>query len=146
MRLLLALVVLIGGREIAAGLLAYQEGRFEQAYEAFTAAVERAGDSAPAELLYDQALTAARLRNWVEMEAAAERAAAQGGAGFAARRDFLRGNAAFDRSPAAADRAPIGNASDWDQAIVLGEAARRSWQAAATTPPGPPPGPPHPPP
>ena len=134
MKLFLALVLWIGGEGIAAGVQAYRDGDFEQAYLHFTAAAEAAGERASAELLYDRALAAARLGMWVEMEAAAARAAEQGGPPFEARRDFLRGNAAYARSQAAAGRAAIGGSvGEWGKAILLGEAARLSWQAAATS-------------
>lgn len=135
MKLLLAMVLLVGGGDFAVGLRAYREGDFESAYAAFTAAVEQQGELASAELLHDQALAAARLGMWPEMEAAATRAAERGGAVFAARRDFLRGNAAFARGQEAAGKAAIGDSGPaaWDLAIALIEAAGSSWQAAATS-------------
>jgi hypothetical protein len=127
------LLLLLGGDPFDAGVRAYRDGRFADAVVAFQAAEAAAGDAAPPELQFDLALAALRAGNLGLAEAAAERAAARGGARFAARREFLLGNVAFARCELAAAQAggPEAEPFAFDAAIAFAERALRCWATAA---------------
>ena len=117
------------------GRAAYREGRFEEALVAWRDADAAAGESAPAELAYDRALAALRAGKIDESESAADEAAARDGPGFAALRDFLRGNIAFARCLAAEVETfrPGAGASAYDEGIAHAETARKAWERAAAS-------------
>ncbi len=117
----------------AAGRAAYAEGRFDDALAAFTAATERAGDGASAELHYDRALAALRAGDVAVAESAADAAAERGGPRFAALRDFVHGNASFARAELAAAQAASVEAEPFafDVAVRHAESAERAWRRAA---------------
>ncbi len=135
MKVSLTLALLLGGGALAAGLAAYEEGRWDEAAAVFAAAAAEAGADASAELLDAWALAAARRGDWLVVEDAGRRAASRGGEPFVARRSFLRGNAAFSRAEAAAQAARVGagGLAAWDKAVVLTEAARLAWVEAASS-------------
>jgi len=132
-RALLLLLALAGCDASADGARAYREGRFKDAAAAFATATESAGDGAPAELLYDEALAALRAGDLTRAESSADKAAARGGVEFAALRDFVRGNAAFARS-ALSERQADGVEAEpfaFDVAIAQATTARDAWVRAA---------------
>src|SRR5262249_5853890 len=90
-----------GGDDFDAGLAALREKKYKDAIAAFSRAEERAGEKAPAELLYDKALAAYGAGDFETAEVSAERAAARGGPAFVRARDFLRGNAQFQKCESA---------------------------------------------
>jgi tetratricopeptide (TPR) repeat protein len=114
------------------GTVAYREGRFDDAHAAFAAAVAAAGDDAPGELLYDEALAALRAGDLKDADAAAERAATRDPE-LRPLADFVRGNVAFARCELAAKQAEGLEAEPFafDVAIVRGRDAARRWQSAA---------------
>ncbi|HLQ38820.1 MAG TPA: hypothetical protein VK348_13505 [Planctomycetota bacterium] len=125
------------GAGFDAGVRAYGEGRWQDAFAAFTAAEQAAGIAVSAELLHDLALAALRAGRPSEAEAAAARAAARGGSRFAGLRDFVRGNAAWIRCERAELQAsgPEAEPFAFDAAIALAETARNGWQLAAASRP-----------
>ncbi|TAH34438.1 MAG: hypothetical protein EYC70_15975 [Planctomycetota bacterium] len=133
MKALFLCLLLQAGDPFAEGLRAYREGRFQDALAAFAAAEAAAGARAGAELLHNKALAALRAGDVAAAESAAEQAAARGGPEFAALRDFLLGNAAFQRCAAAAAQAagPEAEPFAYDVAIAYAESARGAWQRAA---------------
>ena len=133
MKALLCLLLVLAGDAFADGLRAYREGRYREALAAFSEAVAEAGEGAAPELLYNQALSAVRVGELAVAEAAAERAAARGGPAFAALRDFLIGNIAFQRALTAELQAtgPEAEPFAFDGAIAFAKKALRSWQRAA---------------
>ena len=126
-------LVILGVDALADAVRAYREGRYRDALQAFTAAEADAGANAGAELLFNKALAALRAGEPSLAESAADRAAAKGGADFAAFRDFLRGNIAFLRCEKAELQAfaPLAPASAFDPAIAFAEAAADFWRRAA---------------
>jgi hypothetical protein len=133
--LLPVVLLLAGSDEFDAGVRAYREGRFAEAVLAFDAAGSSAGENASPEVLFNQALAALGARDLDRVQAAAERAAAQGGAEFAALRDFLQGNVAFVRCERAEEEAKLPGAPPFalDLAITQAGAAREAWMRAATS-------------
>ncbi len=123
-----------GGSERVSGLHAYQQGRFSESLEAFTAAEKASGHEAPAELLYNRALAALRAGQLRIAEFSAEKAAARGGMVFVALRDFLLGSTAFARCLRAEAEGSLMDADPtaFDRAIAHAEAAGRSWRTAAS--------------
>jgi hypothetical protein len=131
---LLASIVLVAGCDAAApGVEHWRAGRFPEALAAFRDAETRAKGDASPEVLYDRALAATRAGSPAEVDAAADAAAARGGAEFAELRDFLRGNAAYSRAETSEFQADIpGSPPDSiDRAIVHAESARDAWTRAA---------------
>jgi hypothetical protein len=144
-----AVLVMRGARRIAAGLApalliacsdrfaegmrAYDEGRHRDALAALTGAEQAAGNDAPAELLFDRALAALRVRDLRTAELCADKAAARGGAPFSAPCDFVLGNAAFARAELAAAEAGLSDPDPtaFARAIAQVEAAREHWIRAA---------------
>ena len=126
-------LLLVAGGDFAAGVAAYREGRYSEALEAFARAEREAGERPSPELLFDKALAALGAGELDTAEDAAGRAAALGGAEFAALRDFLAGNAAFLRSVDAERETlkPLPPPSAFDVAIAEAETAGRAWQRAA---------------
>ncbi len=133
MKAWLAVTLLLGGDLFADGLRAFEQGRFGDALAAFRAAEAAAGDDAPAELLYDEALAALRAGELGLADAALRKAAARGAPEVAALCDFLRGNVEFARSELAETRSPDPSLLALDQAIVDAERAREAWQRAAVS-------------
>jgi hypothetical protein len=125
----LALLTLLLGGCGDPGVEAYREGRFRDAH----AALQAAGDDAPAERVFNRALAALRAGDLSDAEAAAESAAARGGPAIAALCDFVRGNAAFARCRMAERQANTAAAEPFafDIAITYARKARRLWQLAA---------------
>ncbi len=131
--------------DFADGVKALRERRYADALAALTRAEEEAAGEAPPELLFDRALAALGTGDPHGAEAAAERAAARGGAVFERARDFLRGNTQFllaeaaeqrveaaQAPPAAPDAPPPAiDPSAWDEPIRFAEGARDAWIAAA---------------
>jgi hypothetical protein len=111
------------------GVEAYREGRFRDAH----AELQAAGDSAPAERVFNRALAALRAGDLTDAETAAESAAARGTPEIAALCDFARGNAAFARCRMAERQANTAAAEPFafDVAITYARKARRLWQLAA---------------
>lgn len=135
--LAVALLATAGDGAFEAGRAAYEAGEFDRALEAFSAAIAAAGEHAPPELWFDQALCALRAGRLDEAEAAGHRAALLGGDPFVGLRDFLIGNVAFERC-ALAERqaeAPLAEPMAWDVALAFADSARASWQAAAVSRP-----------
>jgi hypothetical protein len=132
-RALLIVVALAGCDASTDGARAYREGRFKDAAAAFAQATKDTGDGAPAELLYDDALAALRAGDFTHAESSADKAAARGGAEFAALCDFVRGNAAFARSALSEKQAEGVEAEPFafDVAIAQATAARDAWIRAA---------------
>ena len=131
--LLVGGVLLSAGRDdVAEGVCAWREDRFPEALAAFKRAEERAGDGAPPELLWNEAMAALAAGRLVEAEIAAEKAAARGGDGFMALRDFLLGNVAYERCrlAAAAAATPGAGPDLLETAIDRGEAAIGFWRRA----------------
>lgn len=137
MRGALVLMLFLGGDDFAAGVRAYEAGRFHEALAAFTAAEAEAGDRAGPAVLLNRALAAVRAGALRVAELSAERAAARGGPRFYGWRDFLRGNAAFARCERAAAQASSKQAdpAGFVRAIVHCQAAARFWQDAAASRP-----------
>jgi len=133
--LLLPSILFAAGDDFASGVRAYEEGRYRDALAAFTEAQIAAGEEAPAELLFNRALAALRAGDLREAEASAARAAERGGREFAALRDFMRGNAAFQRCAWTEAQANEPSAPPFalDSAIQYAESARAAWQAAAAS-------------
>jgi len=131
----LCVAALAGCGDLGAGVDAYEDGRFEDAYVAFAEAERAAGEKAPAVLLYDKALAALRTGRLSEAEAAARRAAVKDEDGFGALADFLVGNAAFARCELAQAQAtgPEAEPFAFDVAIGYADSARAAWQLAATS-------------
>jgi hypothetical protein len=115
------------------GISALREGRAADAVRLLAEAEKAGGDGTPPEIVHARALAALATGDLDAAEAAAERAAARGGARFEALRDFLRGNAAFARCDAAEARAAATPADPdgWDRALRLAESARDRWRTAA---------------
>ena len=137
---MLPLLLLPGGNPFSEGVRAYQEGRFQDAYDAFTEAERTAGNNASAELLYNRALSALRLpqTRGGELRAAevsVEKAVARGGLEFAGLRDFLLGNIEFLRCARAEAAARVQNAdpTTLTQAILHAGNAVGAWQMAASS-------------
>ena len=136
MRTLLVVMLLgLGGGDFARGLRAYREGRFRDAYEVLTRAVDSAGGRASAALHYDRALAALRAGELREAELSAEKAAVRGGAEHAGLRDFLHGNAAFARCRRAEAEAGLEDPDPtaFARAMVHAHSALRAWQRAAAS-------------
>jgi hypothetical protein len=131
--LLLAGLALSGDDGFARGVSEYGAGRFAEALAAFAAAEQALGPTAPAELLCNRALAAFRAGDLRAAEIAVEKAAARGGEGFYAWRDFLLGSVALARSERAEaeTRLPDAGPTALDRAIAWAESAARSWRAAA---------------
>ncbi len=123
--------------ELSEGIRAFLEGRFRDALAAFERAEAAAGDDAPPEILLNRALAALRLGEIDMAEAAAARAAARGGADFAALEVFIRGSTDFVRCERAEAATDLPNAPlrAFDTAIAHAERARIRWQEAATARP-----------
>ena len=87
-------------------------------------------------LHYNQALAALEEGSLVAAEVLAEKAAAAGGAAFAARRDFLYGNAAYARSLLATAEAQLEDPDPTAlaRAIAHVESALEFWKSAAGGP------------
>ena len=137
---MLPLLFLPGGDLFSEGVRAYQKGRLQDAYEAFTEAERAAGNDASAELLYNRALAAlglpqARGGELRAAEVSAEKAAARGGPEFAGLRDFLLGSVEFLRCERAEAEASLQDAdpTSLTQAILHAENAVGSWQMAASS-------------
>ena len=130
-------LLLVAGGDFAAGVAAYEAGRHAEALEAFARAEREAGDHPSPELLFDKALAALGAGELRTAEDAAGRAAALGGAEFAALRDFMAGNAAFLRSVEAERETlkPLPPPSAFDVALAEAEAAQSAWQRAALSRP-----------
>ncbi|MFH1998623.1 MAG: hypothetical protein ABIK28_03030 [Planctomycetota bacterium] len=128
---------LFPGDDFSDGMGAYSAGRYEEAFEAFTAAQEKAGDQASAELLYNRALAALRMNKPLEAEMCVEKAAARGGPEFTALRDFIKGNTAFARGEAAARVAcqPEAEPFAFDVALSYVMKAEAFWKQAAASRP-----------
>jgi hypothetical protein len=133
--LVLPLVLLPGGDEFAAGVRAYREGRFREAFEAFSAAETAAGYEASAALLFNRALAALHVGELRVAEISAEKAAVRGGAEFEGIRDFVFANAAFLRCARAEAEADLMDADPTAlrRAIVNAESALDLWRRAATS-------------
>jgi hypothetical protein len=86
-----------------------------------------------ARIAFNEGVAALRSSDLVAAEIAAEKAAARGGPGFEALRDFLLGCAAFTRCEREEIGffGPAGGAAALDRAIVHAERARDFWQGAA---------------
>jgi len=123
---LLLLLLLAACDATADGRAAWRAGRYREAYAAFQ------GDSP--ELCFDRALAALRLGELDAAERAAD-GAARADPAFAARRDFLRGNVAFQRSlRAEADaQRPGAPASLLERAQADAEDALAFWRLAAAS-------------
>ncbi len=132
MKFPLACLVIAGGASVAAGVRAWQAGRFADAHSAFAGAEESAGAAAPAALIYDRGLAALHAGDARDAESAARRAAGRGGAAFAAPCAFLAGCAALERCAVAEARArePEADPAAWDEALSLAHSARRDFAAA----------------
>lgn len=130
--LLGVLLFLVPRDEFGDGVQAYREQRYDDALAALTAAAERAGSDASAQLLYDRALAALQSGAFREAEIAAELAAVRGGDAFAELRDFLFGNTAFARGLQAERRADLPEAEPfaYDVAIQQVEKAKGAWEQA----------------
>jgi hypothetical protein len=128
---LLAILLVPDGFE--AGVQAYRESRPDDALRSFAAHEADRGTGASPELLYDLALAALAVKDPQKAESAAERMAARGGAAFFARRDFLLGNASYQRSEHAEEEAaqPEAELSAYPRAIQHARDARDHWIRAA---------------
>lgn len=139
MRVLVAAVFILlqGGDTFGSGVRAYREGLFADAQQAFAVAIAAAGDEAPPEWSFDEALAALRAGSFREAEAAAERAAERGGPRLALLRDALLGNVAFQRAGIAQRQAsgPEAEPFAYDVAIAYAHAARRFWQGCVMVEP-----------
>ncbi|MFG0319490.1 MAG: VWA domain-containing protein, partial [Planctomycetota bacterium JB042] len=126
---LLVLALVAAGAAAVDGERALREGRFAEAHDAFAAAVAAAGDEAPAELLWNEALAALAAGRPREAEIAAEVAAVRGGTSFGPRRDFVLGSAAWARAARAEAQAsgPEAEPFAFDLAIAQVDAARDAW-------------------
>ncbi len=135
--LLSTLLLLPGGDPFAEGVRAYEEGRFRDAYVAFTEAENAAGNAASAELLYNRALAALHVGELRAAEFSAEKSAARGGPEFAGLADFLLGNAAFIACERAEAEANLRDAdpTSLGRAISHAQTARDFWQLAALSRP-----------
>ena len=138
MRTVLTLMLplfLLGGDEFAAGVRAYREDRFEDAFAAFARAEASAGHGASAELLSNLALAALRVRKLRVAEFSAEKAAVRGGPEFEPFREFVFGSAAFARCELAKAETELTDPDPtaFGRAIAHAEQARDAWQRAATS-------------
>ena len=135
--LLSLLLLLPSGDPFAEGVRAYEEGRFRDAYEAFTEAEYAAGNAASAALLYNRALAALHVGELRAAEFSAEKSAARGGPEFAGLRDFLLGNAAFIACQRAEAEANLRDAdpTSLGRAINHARTAGDFWQLAALSRP-----------
>ncbi|MCB9898349.1 MAG: VWA domain-containing protein [Planctomycetes bacterium] len=134
--LLCALATTSCGRVTDDGRAAFDDGRFEDARDAFVAAAQGDGADAPAVLHYDAALAALRAGDPRSAGEALERASAASDAGaLFASLEFLRGNVAMARAEQAAAQAsgPEAEPFAWDVAVRRAEAARDAWMSAAVT-------------
>jgi hypothetical protein len=124
------LLVLAGCDATSDGRKAYDDGHYADAQAAFASASR--GDSASAELLYDQALAALRAGDLAAADAALARMS-----GLVPLRDFLRGNVAFARCELAARQAQTAEAEPFafEVAIAHAKTARGAWQDAAMSRP-----------
>lgn len=131
--LMIACVAILVAEPFGAGLVAYREGRFREALDAFVAAERDAGDGAPAELLYDRALAALRAGVLRDAEFSAEKAVARGGRRFVAFRDFLLGNTAFLRCQRAEAETSLidPDPTAFERAVTHAVNARDAWLDAA---------------
>jgi hypothetical protein len=121
---ILPLLLLPGGVDaFQRGTQAYQEGRFKEALQAFDKAERAAGNHASPALLFNKALAALHSGELLVAEYTAEKAAARGGLGYEALRDFLLGNIYFKRCEKVEKKAV-------DQALAHAEQASAFWQAA----------------
>ena len=127
--------VLAGCGDFAAGISAYEEGRFEDAHAAFVRAEEAADGEAGPELSFNRGLAALRAGNSRDAESAAKRVAAADDPEMAALGAFLRGNAAYVQCELAARQAdtPMAEPFAFDVAINYGETARDAWIVAAAS-------------
>jgi hypothetical protein len=130
---LLPLALLACSDPFAAGVRAYEAGRFREALAALAQAEQDAGHAAPAALVFDRALAALRAGDVRVAELSAEKARARGGEAFAALGDFVLGNAAFARGELAAAEAELTDPDPaaFARAIAHVEAARDHWLRAA---------------
>lgn len=130
----LYLVMLLLGGDYADGVEAYRQGRFREAYEAFTAAEQAMGEHATSELLYNRALAALHVGELRAAEISAEKAASRGGREFQELADFLLGNAAFVRCERAEAEAAMAEADPTalTRAIIHARSSIDFWQLAAT--------------
>lgn len=135
MKYMIFLVLAAGTAGFAEGVNAFRDGRFQQALDSFSRTEGDAGHDASAELLYNKALAALCAGELLEAETSAEMAAARGGVRFRNLRDFIAGNAAFQRCERALEATVERDVqpSAFDAAIVHAEAARDSWQLAAAS-------------
>jgi hypothetical protein len=132
--LLIVLALALPPDEMADGIALYREGRYAEALRAFSAAEAKAGEAVSPEILWNKALAALRSGEIGLAEAAADAAAKKGGAPFLARRDFLFGQAAIERSSRAERTAvelPEAGPTAFDAAIAYAETAIIRFQAAA---------------
>ncbi len=135
----LPLVLLLFGvaavDDIDDGHRAYAEERFADALSTFEQALAAAGDGAAPELHDAVALAALRVGELMRSEQAAAHAARVGGAPFAARHDFIRGNVAWLRAGRAEAFTALPEAGPpaFDRAIDLVRRAGDAWQRAAAS-------------
>ncbi|HHI81110.1 MAG TPA: hypothetical protein ENK02_14180 [Planctomycetes bacterium] len=114
------------------GVRLFEEGKFQEAHRAFQERDRALGDRAPASLLFNRALAALRVGANQDAEISAERAAARGGPGGYALRDFILGNASYQRAARAAREArlPEGGPRALDRAILGFQTAIQHWSRA----------------
>jgi hypothetical protein len=131
----LLVLLLFRGNTFAEGVRAYEEGRFEDAYTAFSEAEAAAGNSASAQLLFNRALAALNARELRVAEFTAEKSAARGGPELVGLGNFLLGNAAFVRGELAEAEASLMDADPTSlaRAILNMKNALKSWQLTAAS-------------
>jgi hypothetical protein len=135
-RVALLALLTTGGDGFAAGKRAFDEGRYEDAEAAFTAAVEELGQAAPAELIFDQALAALAAGDRDLATAALQRAADRGGDSLTRPCEFLRGSLCWARGEqlATVARQPESEPFVIAQALEQVARARAHWVEAALGP------------
>lgn len=135
--LILSLVLLFSGDGFPEGMRAYKEGRFNEAFEVFSAMEEKAGADAAPELLYNKALAALKIKDLLAAESAMEKAVARGGDDFRPLRDFVNGNTAYLRGLHAEEVAsqPEAEPFAYDVAIRFITKAQTFWIQAAMSRP-----------
>jgi hypothetical protein len=102
--------LLLGALGYAAGVKAYEAGRYAEALDSFTRVERRAGNTASADLLFNRALAALRAGDLRVAEYSAEKAVVRGGAAFEDLRLFLFANTAFGRCERAEAEADLRDA------------------------------------
>ncbi len=115
-----------------AGVQFFKEGHYQKAFQEFQLKDRTLGDRAPAALLFNRALAALQLQKALDAEISAERAAARGGPPAYPLRDFILGNAAFQRAEHAASESllPEGGPRALERAILYLRRAMRHWKDA----------------